>query len=147
MGSSDHAQDALEQALAIYRRMFKPSARLAKPHAMLALNVVAADSDAEAQRLFTTQQQAFVNLRRGKPGLVPPPLVSGQAINDYCSPDEKANVDRALSCAVVGAARTVKEGIAAFVDRHKPDELILTANIFDHALRVRSFELAMQAMR
>jgi luciferase family oxidoreductase group 1 len=145
--ASHFAPDALEQALAIYRRTFKPSSRLAKPHAMLALNVVAADSDEEAQRLFTTQQQAFVNLRRGKPGLVPPPLESGNAINDYCSPDEKANVDRALACAVVGAPQTVKEGIAAFVDKHEPDELILTANVFDHALRVRSFELAMQATR
>lgn len=145
--ASHFAPDALEQALSIYRRTFKPSARLAKPHAMLALNVVAADSDAEAQRLFTTQQQAFVNLRRGKPGLVPPPLASGDAIDDYCSPDEKANVDRALSCAVVGAPQTVKEGIRTFIDRHKPDELILTANVFDHALRVRSFELAMQATR
>ena len=145
--ASHFAPDALEQAIAIYRRTFKPSARLGKPHAMLALNVVAAESDEEAQTLFTTQQQAFVNLRRGKPGLVPPPLASGRAINDYCSPDEKANVDRALSCAVVGSPQTVKEGIAAFVDKHKPDELILTANVFDHALRVRSFELAMQATR
>jgi luciferase family oxidoreductase group 1 len=145
--ASHFAPDALEQALAIYRRTFKPSPRLQKPHAMLALNVVAADSDEQAQRLFTTQQQAFVNLRRGNPGLVPPPLDSGAAINAYCSPEEKANVDRALACAVVGAPRTVKEGIAAFVERHQPDELILTANVFDHALRVRSFELAMQATR
>jgi luciferase family oxidoreductase group 1 len=145
--ASHFAPDALEQALSVYRRTFKPSARLAKPHAMLALNVVAADSDEEAQRLFTTQQQAFVNLRRGKPGLVPPPLESGNAINHFCSPDEKANVDRALACAVIGSPQTVKQGIAAFVDRHKPDELILTANVFDHALRVRSFELAMQATR
>ncbi len=111
------------------------------------MNVVAADSDAEAQRLFTTQQQAFVNLRRGKPGLVPPPLASGNAINDYCSPDEKANVDRALACAVIGSPETVKRGVDAFIEKHKPDELILTANVFDHALRVRSFELAMQATR
>jgi luciferase family oxidoreductase group 1 len=145
--ASHFAPDALEQALSIYRRTFKPSARLAKPHAMLALNVVAADSDDEARRLFTTQQQAFVNLRRGKPGLVPPPLESGDAINTYCSPDEKANVDRALSCAVVGSPQTVKEGVAAFVQRHQPDELIFTANVFDHALRMRSFELAMQATR
>lgn len=145
--ASHFAPDALEQALSVYRRTFKPSARLAKPHAMLALNVVAADSDEEARRLFTTQQQAFINLRRGKPGLVPPPLESGDAINAYCSPDEKANVDRALACAVVGSAQTVKEGVAAFVQRHQPDELIFTANVFDHALRVRSFELAMQATR
>jgi alkanesulfonate monooxygenase SsuD/methylene tetrahydromethanopterin reductase-like flavin-dependent oxidoreductase (luciferase family) len=71
----------------------------------------------------------------------------GDAIDTYCSPEEKANVDRALSCAVVGAPQTVKAGVAAFVQRYQPDELILTANVFDHASRVRSFELAMQATR
>src|SRR5690606_8146286 len=109
------------------------------------LNVVVADSDAEARRLFTTQQQSFVDLRRGRPGLVPPPLASGEAIAAYCTPAERAGVDRALACAVVGAPATVRAGIAAFVARHRPDELLLTANIFDHAARTRSFALAMQA--
>jgi luciferase family oxidoreductase group 1 len=143
--ASHFAPDALEDALVLYRRDFRPSARLAQPHAMLALNVVAADSDADARRLFTTQQQSFVNLRRGRPGLVPPPLASGEDIDAFCTPAEKAGVDRALACAVVGAPDTVRAGIAAFVGRHRPDELLLTANIFDHAARVRSFELAMQA--
>jgi luciferase family oxidoreductase group 1 len=143
--ASHFAPDALEQAISIYRRSFRPSPRLALPHVMLALNVVAADSDDEARRLFTTQQQAFVNLRRGKPGLVPPPLESGDAMLTYCTPDEKANVDRALGCAVIGSPDTVKLGIDTFIAKHQPDELILTANIFDHATRVRSFELAMQA--
>jgi alkanesulfonate monooxygenase SsuD/methylene tetrahydromethanopterin reductase-like flavin-dependent oxidoreductase (luciferase family) len=114
---------------------------------MLALNVVAADTDEEAARLFTTQQQAFVNLRRGKPGLVPPPLASAAAIDEYCSPPEKAMVDAALSCAVVGAPETVRAGMQAFVAKHKPDELMLTANVFDHAARLRSFAMAMQAWR
>ena len=143
--ASHFAPDALEDALALYRRDFRPSARLAQPHAMLALNVVAADSDAQARRLFTTQQQSFVNLRRGHPGLVPPPLASGDDIDAFCTPAEKAGVDRALACAVVGAPDTVRTGITAFVERHRPDELLLTANIFDHAARVRSFELAMHA--
>ena len=145
--ASHFAPDALDDALALYRREFRPSPRLAQPHVMLALNVVAADSDAEAARLFTTQQQAFVNLRRGRPGLVPPPLESAAAIDIYCTPEEKAGVDRALACAVVGNASNVRSGIADFVDRHRPDELMLTANIFDHALRVRSFELAMNAVQ
>ena len=145
--ASHFAPDALEQALALYRREFRPSPRLARPHVMLALNVVVADSDAEAARLFTTQQQAFVNLRRGRPGLVPPPLASAEAIDAFCTPQEKAGVDRALACAVVGAPDTVRAGIAAFVARHRPDELLLTANVFDHAARVRSFELAMQCTR
>ena len=144
--ASHFAPDAMPEALALYRREFRPSPRLAQPHVMLALNVVAAGTDAEAARLFTTQQQAFVNLRRGRPGLVPAPLDSAAAIDAYCTPEEKAGVDRALACAVVGAPETVRAGIAAFITRHRPDELMLTANIFDHALRVRSFELAMNAV-
>jgi len=143
--ASHFAPAALEDALALYRGSFKPSARLAKPHVMLALNVVAADSDAEAQRLFTTQQQAFVNLRRGRPGLVPPPLPSAGAIDEYCSPAEKAGVDAALACAVVGAPETVRSGMRRFVQAHRPDELMITANVFDHTSRLHSFALAMQS--
>ena len=142
--ASHFAPDALEQALELYRRQFRPSARLQQPHVMLAMNVVAADSDAEAARLFTTQQQAFVNLRRGHPGLVPPPLASGEAMDAWCTPAERAMVDRALACSVVGAPATVREGMAAFVARHRPDELIVTANVHDHAARLRSYELAME---
>ena len=140
--ASHFAPDALEAALEAYRSGFRASPRLSAPKVMLALNVVVADDDAEAARLFTTQQQAFVRLRRGAPGLVPPPLASAAALQDFASPEERAGVDRALACAVVGAPATVRAGIAGFVDRHRPDELILTANIFDHAARLRSFELA-----
>ena len=145
--ASHFAPDALGQALDLYRREFRPSTRLAHPHVMLALNVVAADDDAEAARLFTTQQQAFVNLRRGRPGLVPPPLASAAAIDGYCTPQEKAGVDNALACAVIGAPGTVRRGIDAFIARHRPDELIITANIFDHVARRRSFEMAFAATR
>ena len=141
--ASHFAPDALEQALELYRGQFRPSSRLAQPHVMLALNVVAADTDDEAARLFTTQQQAFVNLRRGRPGLVPPPLESGEAMDTWCTPAERAMVDRALACSVVGSAETVREGMAAFVARHRPDELILTANIHDHQARLHSYALAM----
>jgi luciferase family oxidoreductase group 1 len=145
--ASHFAPDALEQALSVYHQEFRPSKRLSKPHVMLALNVVVADTNAEAQRLFTTQQQAFVNLRRGRPGLVPPPLESAAAIHHYCSPEEKAGVDRALACAVVGDPATVRAGVDAFIARHRPDELLLTANVFDHAARERSFGMAMEALR
>jgi len=145
--ASHFAPDALGHALDLYRREFRPSTRLAHPHVMLALNVVAADDDAEAARLFTTQQQAFVNLRRGRPGLVPPPLASAAAIDSYCTPQEKAGVDNALACAVIGAPDTVRRGIDAFIARHRPDELIITANIFDHVARRRSFEMAFAATR
>jgi luciferase family oxidoreductase group 1 len=143
--ASHFAPAALADALAVYRERFRPSARLARPHVMLALNVVVADRDDEARRLFTTQQQAFANLRRGRPGLVPPPLATAEAIDDYCAPHEKAAVDAALACAVVGSPDTVRAGMRAFVDAHRPDELLLTANVFDHAARLRSFEMAMRA--
>ena len=143
--ASHFAPAALDDAVAVYRRTFKPSARLDKPHVMLALNVVAADTDAEARRLFTTQQQAFVNLRRGRPGLVPPPLASAEAMDAYCTPAERAGVDAALACAVVGSTDTVRTGLRAFVERYQPDELMLTANVFDHASRLKSFELAAAA--
>ncbi|MEO8670826.1 MAG: LLM class flavin-dependent oxidoreductase [Tahibacter sp.] len=144
--ASHFAPDLLTEALSVYRRSFRPSARLSKPHVMLALNVVVADTDAEAQRLFTTQQQAFVNLRRGRPGLVPPPLVSAAELATFCSPAERAGVDRALACAVVGDSKTVRAGVTAFVARHQPDEVLITANIFDHVARRRSFELAIEAL-
>jgi luciferase family oxidoreductase group 1 len=140
--ASHFAPDAMDEALALYRRDFRPSARLQQPYAMLGINVVAADSDAQARRLFTTQQQSFINLRRGKPGLIPPPI---DDIESYWTPPEKLMVERALACAVVGDAGTVKEGIAAFIARHRPDELMITANVFDHAARRHSFELAASA--
>lgn len=143
--ASHFAPDALEQAIALYRAEFKRSRHLSRPHVMLALNVVAADSDEDAWRLFTTQQQAFVNLRRGRPGLVPPPLESGEAIAAYCSADELRMIDRTLTCRAVGSPSTVRAAMAAFVEQHRPDELIITANIFDHAQRVRSFERVMEA--
>ena len=142
--ASHFAPDAMDQALLVYHRDFRPSKRLAKPHAMLALNVVAAETDEEARYLFTTQQQAFVNLRRGRAGLVPPPI---DDIEAFWQPHEKAGVEQALACAVVGSRDTVRKGIAAFIERHRPDELMLTANIFDHAKRLRSFEIAADVMR
>jgi luciferase family oxidoreductase group 1 len=137
--ASHFAPDAMDEALALYRRDFMPSARLRQPYAVLGLNVVAADSDAEARRLFTTQQQSFINLRRGRLGLIPPPI---DDIEAYWTPPEKLMVERALACAVVGDAGTLEQGIAAFIARHRPDELLLTANVFEHAARRHSFEIA-----
>lgn len=137
--ASHFAPDAMDQALQLYRRDFRPSARLQQPYAILGINVVAADSDAEARRLFTTQQQAFVNLRRGRPGLVPAPI---DDIEAFWQPHEKHQVEHALACAVVGDRTTVRKGMDAFIARHQPDEVLLTANIFDHAARLRSFEIA-----
>jgi len=142
--ASHFAPDAMDHALTMYRREFKPSKHRQQPHSMLALNIVAADSDAQARRLFTTLQQSFVNLRRGRPGLIPPPI---DDIESFWTPLEKSGVEQALACSVVGDASAVRDGVAAFIERHKPDELLITANVFDHAARVRSFEIAAQACR
>lgn len=138
--ASHFAPDAMDEALAVYRRDFRASARLEQPYAMLGLNVVAADSTPEARRLFTTQQQSFVNLRRGQRGLVPPPI---DDINAYWSPAEQHMVERALACSVVGDGAQVRAGIDAFVARHQPDELMLSTLVFDHASRRRCLELVM----
>ncbi len=142
--ASHFAPAAMDEALALYRHEFRPCLRLAQPYAMLAANVVAADTSALARRLFTTQQQAFVNLRRGRPGLIPPPI---DDIEAFWTPLEKAGVEQALACAVVGDPAEVGDGLRDFVARHRPDELMLTANLHDHAARLRSFELAAAAHR
>lgn len=141
--ASHFAPAAMEQALQEYRGRFRPSAQLARPCAMLGLNVVAAESDAEARRLFTSQQQMFINLRRGRPGRLPPPL---DDIEDYADRAELARLGQALSCAVIGGPETVRTGIEAFVANHQADELIVTANIFDHAARRRSFEIVAEVL-
>ncbi len=142
--ASHFAPDAMDEAVEAYRREFRPSSRLQKPYVILALNVVASDSLEESKRLFTSQQQSFVRLRRGLPGLIPPPV---DDIEDFWEPHEKFGVERALACTVLGNREQVGQGMADFVERHRPDELLLTANVFDHAARLRSFELAMQAWR
>lgn len=141
--ASHFAPDVMDEALALYRRDFQPSARLAQPHAMLSLSVVASDEgDAAARRVFTSQQQAFVNLRRGRPGLLPRPI---DDFESYGSPVERLGVDQALACAVVGDVQSVREGLAAFIARHRPDELMVTGQIFDHAVRRRSYEIVAEA--
>jgi luciferase family oxidoreductase group 1 len=141
--ASHFAPDAMDQALAVYRRDFRASRHLQKPYAILALNVIAADTDAQARRLFTSAQQSFVNLRRGRPGLIPPPI---DDIEAFWQPHEKLGVQNALACSVVGSPQTVRAGIDAFIDRHRPDEIMIAANIHDHAARVKSYRIAAEAM-
>jgi luciferase family oxidoreductase group 1 len=136
--ASHFAPDLMLKALEVYRTMFQPSEVLAKPYAMLGINVVAADTDEEARRLFTSQQQAFWNLRRGAPGQLPPPVNSMEGV---WTPMEKAQVDHALSCAVVGSPDTVRDGLAAFIERTGANELIITAQVFDHEARKRSYTI------
>ena len=136
--ASHFAPAELFGAIAIYRARFKPSEQLAKPYVMLGINVIAAASDAEAKRLFSSLQQAFVNLRRGRPGRLPPPVDDMESRLD---PSAKAMLDQALSCSIVGSPETVGEGLAAFIGRTGADELMVTAQIFDHQVRLRSFEI------
>ena len=136
--ASHFAPGDMEVALDIYRSRFQPSAQLDKPYVMLGLNVVAAETDAEAQYLFSSLQQAFVNLRSGRPGKLPAPV---EGFQDGIEPQAKAMLDHALSCAVVGSAETVHAGVKAFIERTGADELMVTAQIFDHAARKRSYEL------
>jgi alkanesulfonate monooxygenase SsuD/methylene tetrahydromethanopterin reductase-like flavin-dependent oxidoreductase (luciferase family) len=127
------------QALEIYRTRFEPSKQLDRPHAMVGANVLVADTDDEARRQFTSQQQSFINLRRGRPTQVPPPI---DDIETYWSPPEKAMVERALAVSFVGSPGTVSHGLTAFIESVKPDELMITAHIYDQAARLRSIELA-----
>ncbi len=136
--ASHFAPDLMKQALEIYRSRFEPSKQLDRPYAMLAANVLAADTDAEARRQFTSQQQSFINLRRGSPGQVPPPIDN---IDTYWSPAEKAMVERSLAVAFVGSPETVQRGLAAFIESKQPDELMITAHIHDQPARLRSIEL------
>jgi luciferase family oxidoreductase group 1 len=134
----------LDAAMRLYRETFRPSKHLSEPYAMAGLNVVAADTDAEAQLLFSSLQQMFVNLRTGNPGKLPPPVDDfGKGLDDRIL----FTLDQALACTVVGTPDTVREGIAAFAARTGADELMLTGQIYDHAARLRSFEIAAEAMR
>ena len=139
--ASHFAPDLMRQALDIYRSRFEPSKQLDRPYAMLGANVLAADTDAQAWYQFTSQQQSFINLRRGSPGQVPPPI---DDIDAYWSPAERAMVERSLAVSFVGSAETVASGLADFLADLKPDELMVTAHIFDQGARLRSIELVMQ---
>lgn len=140
--ASHFAPAELDHALEIYRSRFQPSEQLDKPYVMLGLNVFAAPTDAEAKLLFTSLQQAFVNLRTGRPGRLPPPV---EGYDQTLEPMAKTMLGQALSCAVVGSPETVRQGIDAFVRRTGADELMVTAQIFDHMARVRSFEILAEA--
>lgn len=139
--ASHFAPDLLAPALEIYRSLFEPSDVLQKPYVLLGVNVFAAPSDEEARLLFTSQQQAFVLLRRGQLGLLPPPVDN---IEDFWSPPEQEMVERALACSMVGSPQMVRRELEAFVLSNQPNELLLTAQIHDHAARLRSFEIAAQ---
>ena len=136
--ASHFAPDALYAALHLYRTGFKPSRQLAQPHAMVGVNVVVADTDAEARRLFTSAQQSFTHLIRGTRGKLLPPVDDMDAV---WSPEERAHVAGMMACSFVGAPETVQRGLQAFIAETGADELMVAANIWDHQARLRSYEL------
>ena len=136
--ASHFAPAMMMDAIAIYRERFKPSAQLDRPHVMLGLNAVAADTDEEARFLFSSTQQSFLNIRRGRPGKLPPPV---EDMDSRIDPRGRAMLNDALACAVHGGPDTVRRGLQALVDRTGADELIITSNVYDHTKRKRSFEI------
>lgn len=140
--ASHFAPDMLFQALHLYRENFKPSARLEKPHAMVCVNVVAADSERDARFLFTSMQQQFINLRRGAPGPLPAPV---ENMDNLWSPSEQYGVQQALSMSIVGDVNKVKQGLASLIRETQADEIMVNGQIFDQEARRHSFALAMEA--
>ena len=136
--ASHFAPDHLHTALEVYRRSFQPSETLDRPYVMVASNVVAAGTDQEAARLFTSAQQQFLAMQRGRSFQLRPPVESMEGL---WSEEERAGVERALRCSVVGSRESVKRGLEVFLEETGADELIARAHIFDHATRLRSFEI------
>jgi luciferase family oxidoreductase group 1 len=141
--ASHFAPADMERAVELYRERFEPSEYLQKPYVMLGLNVIAADTDEEAHHLFTSQLQAFVNLRSGRPGKLPAPVVGYQ---EQLDPSAQALVRQMLSCRVVGGPETVDKGIREFAERTGADELMVTGMIYDHQKRLRSYEIVSNSM-
>ena len=136
--ASHFAPAQMMQAIAVYRATFKPSADLEKPYVMLGFNVFAAETDDEAQFLATSMQQAFVNLRSGRPTRLPPPM---DGYSNRIGPQERALLDQVLSCAAIGSRDTVQRILKAFIEQTGADELMITSQVFDHSARLRSYEI------
>ncbi len=140
--ASHFAPGMMMEAIKIYRERFRPSPQLDAPNVMLGLNIVAAESGEEARFLFSSLQQSFLNIRSGRPGQLPPPIEDfDRRIDRYGT----AMLEDSLSCAIVGDVDTVRRGLDDFVRRTGADELMVTANIFDHEKRKRSFEIVAEA--
>ncbi len=136
--ASHFAPAQMAEAIRVYRRSFQPSDRLAEPYVMLGFNAFAADTDEEAELLATSLMQAFVNLRTGTPSPLPPPV---PGYKERLPPAYRTTLEQLLSCSAIGSPETVHREIEAFVGRTGADELMITAQIFDHAARLRSFEI------
>ena len=142
--ASHFAPDALLPALETYRAHFRPSEQLDRPHAMVGVNVVAAETDAGARRLFTSIQQTFAGAVRGERGLLQPPL---DDISTFWNRFEEAQVARMTSVSIVGAPATLRDGVERLLDATKADELMVASAIYDHQARVRSYEILAETVR
>jgi luciferase family oxidoreductase group 1 len=142
--ASHFAPQMMMEAIAVYRERFEPSAQLAEPYVMLGFNAIVADSDEEAELLATSVQQAFVALRTGNPGQLPPPR---PGFVDELTLEARAILKSVLSVSAIGSPETVRGQVQEFVDRTMPDELMVTAQVFDHQARLKSFKLLMEAVR
>ncbi|MGH7937657.1 MAG: LLM class flavin-dependent oxidoreductase, partial [Bryobacteraceae bacterium] len=142
--ASHFAPDYLEVALALYRRNFKPSAALAEPYVIVGAGVFAAETDAAAERLASSGQLQFLNLIRGRPGRLPPPVESMDA---RWSAAERAAVMQRMRCSAVGSPETVRQRLSELLEQTEADEIIATAQIYDHSARLRSFKIAAEAFQ
>jgi luciferase family oxidoreductase group 1 len=142
--ASHFAPQMMMQAIELYRATFRPSAQLDKPYVMLGFNVFAADTDAEAHFHATSMQQAFINLRSGRPTRLKPPV---EGYLESLSPPERSMLESVLSCSAIGAPDTVAAQLKAFVERTGADELMITSQVFDHAARLRSYEITADIQR
>jgi luciferase family oxidoreductase group 1 len=142
--ASHFAPQLLDQALHVYRDNFRPSAALERPYAIAAFNIIAADTDEEAEYLASSMQQSFVRLRTGDPGQMPPPIAGYKAT---LPPHSAAMLNGVLECSAIGGADKVADGVAAFLKRTQVDEIIVTGSVFDHAKRRRSLEIAAGVLR
>lgn len=141
--ASHFAPDAMDEAIALYRQNFRPSAQLERPHVMLGYNIFAAETDQEAHFLASSMQQAFVALRTGRPGKLQPPV---EGYYDSLLPSARAMLDNVLSASSIGARETVEADLRRFIARTGADEIIIAAQMFDHEARKHSYSIAMEAM-
>ncbi|TFW31446.1 LLM class flavin-dependent oxidoreductase [Massilia horti] len=142
--ASHFAPQMMMQAIELYRSTFRPSSQLDKPYLMLGFNVVAADTEEQAKLYASSMQQAFVNLRSGRPARLPPPV---DGYLDQIGPAERTMLEHTLSCSAIGARDAVAAQLKAFVNRTGADELMITSQIFDHAARLRSYEITADIQR
>ena len=132
------------QAIHVYRSRFQPSEQLSKPYVMLGFNVFAAETDEEARSLKTSAQQSTLNVRRGQPGRLPPPVADFES---QLTPPERAILNEVHACSAAGSPETVRKGLDAFIAQTETDEIMIASHIYDHSARLRSFEIVADVMR